>query len=124
MGCCAGGPLSTTSGMGASRGSERPVDIPALTSLRGLAALTGLLFHSSYVAFDYAGGPPPEIWRRGYLAVDLFFFLSGFVLTHVYGTRLAEEHNWRSIGKFLWARFSRIYPSILFATIVFLLPIA
>ncbi len=113
--------MDTNSGIPVSRRNERPTELPALTSLRGLAALTVLLFHSSYVAANFAGGAPPGLWRRGYLAVDLFFFLSGFVLTHVYRGRLIEERSWQSIGKFLWARFCRIYPASLFATAVFVL---
>src|ERR1700720_2129596 len=96
-----------------------PLELPALTSLRGIAAVTVLLYHSSFVAFNFAGGSPPWFWRRGSLAVDLFFFLSGFVLTHVYGRRLNEDRNWRTVSRFLWARFCRIYPASLFTTLVF-----
>ena len=95
--------------------------MPALTSLRGIAAVTVLLYHSSFIAFNFAGGAPPWLWRRGSLAVDLFFFLSGFVLTHVYRRRLGEDRNWRTISRILWVRFCRIYPTSLFTTIVFLL---
>jgi peptidoglycan/LPS O-acetylase OafA/YrhL len=99
---------------------QQRTELPALTSLRGIAALTVLLFHSSNLALPYPGGANMgsvllNIWSRGYLAVDLFFFLSGFVLTHVYGSRLAHERNWRVIGGFLWARFCRIHPASAFA---------
>jgi peptidoglycan/LPS O-acetylase OafA/YrhL len=118
--------LNENPGIGASRKNERPSELPALTSLRGLAALTVLLFHSSSLAITYAGGADTGgallwIWSRGYLAVDLFFFLSGFVLTHVYRSRFAEERGWQAIGKFLWARFCRVYPASVFATAVFVL---
>jgi peptidoglycan/LPS O-acetylase OafA/YrhL len=102
-----------------SDGTVAAVELPALTALRGLAALIVLLFHSSFLPFVHANGSPPGIWGRGYLAVDLFFFLSGFVLTHVYGSRLSKEWSWQAFGKFLWARFCRIYPASLFATAVF-----
>jgi len=105
----------------ASRAHARAPELPALTSLRGIAAVGVLLFHSSYYAYHFAGGSPPWLWRRGYLAVDLFFFLSGFVLTHVYGRRLTEQQSWRTIGGFLWARFCRIYPASFFTTAVFVL---
>jgi peptidoglycan/LPS O-acetylase OafA/YrhL len=42
-------------------------------------------------------------------------------LTHVYGHRLDQDRSWRTIGRFLWARFSRIYPASLFTTVVFVL---
>ncbi|HEV2300150.1 MAG TPA: acyltransferase [Stellaceae bacterium] len=95
------------------------VELPALTSLRGIAALTVVVYHSSFLACNVAGGGPPFFWRRGYLAVDLFFFLSGFVLTHVYRGRLAHGRNWGRIGRFLWARFARIYPASLFVTAIY-----
>jgi peptidoglycan/LPS O-acetylase OafA/YrhL len=78
--------------------------IPALTSLRGIAALTVLIFH---VIPDF----------RGYLAVDLFFLLSGFVLTHVYRE---IELTRQSYFHFLKARLARIYPVHLMILIVLL----
>jgi peptidoglycan/LPS O-acetylase OafA/YrhL len=107
-------------GNGCALGGNRS-ELPPLTSLRGIAAVTVLLHHCSFLAFNFAGGAPPWLWRRGSLAVDLFFFLSGFVLTHVYGRRLGERRNGRAIGRFLWARFCRIYPASLFTAIVFVL---
>jgi peptidoglycan/LPS O-acetylase OafA/YrhL len=103
-----------------NRGYARRTELPALTSLRGFAALTVLLFHTSSLALSYKDGADTgfallKIWSRGYLAVDLFFFLSGFVLTHVYGDLLAEDRMWRGVGRFLWARFCRIYPASAFA---------
>jgi peptidoglycan/LPS O-acetylase OafA/YrhL len=105
----------------APTGRDVPQELPGLTPLRGLAALAVLLYHSSIYAFKFAGGAPPWAWRRGSLAVDLFFFLSGFVLTHVYERRFAEDRSWRVVGRFLWTRFTRIYPASLFTTLVFVL---
>ncbi len=45
----------------------------ALDGIRGVAALVVLLFHMQL--------PIPAQFDRGYLMVDLFFMLSGFVLT-------------------------------------------
>lgn len=113
-------------GASVGHGNVAAVELPALTALRGLAAVTVLLFHSSSLAITYAGGANTGgallwIWSRGYLAVDLFFFLSGFVLTHVYRSRFAEERSWQAISKFLWARFCRVYPASVFTTAVFIL---
>ena len=105
-------------------GVDAAPELPALTSLRGIAALVVVLFHSSFLAFNYAGGGAPWIWRRGYLAVDLFFLLSGFILTHVYGRRIGGERKWNAIGRFFWARFCRIYPASLFTTAIFVMQYA
>ena len=108
----------------ANRADAPASELPALTALRGIAAVAVLLFHSSYYNYHFAEGAPPWLWRRGYLAVDLFFFLSGFVLTHVYGRRLTEQQSWRTIVRFFWARFCRIYPASFFTTAVFVLAYA
>lgn len=79
-------------------------EISALTSLRGVAALTVLIFH---VIPDF----------RGYLAVDLFFLLSGFVLTHVYHK---IELTRQSYFNFLKVRLARIYPVHLMMLVVLL----
>jgi peptidoglycan/LPS O-acetylase OafA/YrhL len=118
--------LNANPGISTTRTNDRPPELPALTSLRGLAALTVLLYHSSslaiaYVDREYAGNTLLWIWSRGYLAVDLFFMLSGFVLTHVYRGHLADARSGRAVSKFLWARFSRIYPASIFTTAVFVL---
>lgn len=92
------------------------VELPGLTSLRGLAALTVVLYHVGTLA-DHLGAPAPGVWQRGYLAVDLFFFLSGFVLAHVYGAEMARPKAGVLYG-FLWARFCRIYPAAVFTVAV------
>jgi peptidoglycan/LPS O-acetylase OafA/YrhL len=83
--------------------------MPALTGLRGLAAWYVVLFHTR-VALD---GTLPD-WllaglSKGYLAVDFFFILSGFVLWHTYGDRLGGT-GWRGAAQFLWRRVARIWP--------------
>jgi len=53
---------------------------------------------------EVIGGSGGELLSIGKTAplesVDLFFFLSGFVLTHVYGRRLTEQQSWRTIRNF------------------------
>jgi peptidoglycan/LPS O-acetylase OafA/YrhL len=66
-----------------------------LDGLRGVAAFAVVLMHAGALA------------PRAYLAVDLFFLLSGFVLEHAYGARLAE--GWHPL-KFLHKRVARLYP--------------
>jgi hypothetical protein len=57
--------------------------IPGLDALRGLAALLVLAFHARGLTL------PREVLGHGYLAVDLFFVISGFVLARAYDTGLA-----------------------------------
>jgi peptidoglycan/LPS O-acetylase OafA/YrhL len=113
--------LSASLGVTTATGGSAAPELPGLSSLRGIAAVVVLLYHGSFFAFHFAGAAPPWLWSRGSLAVDLFFFLSGFVLTHVYARRLDQDRGWRTTGRFLWKRFCRVYPASLFTTIVFVL---
>ncbi|MBL8543826.1 MAG: acyltransferase [Hyphomonadaceae bacterium] len=83
-----------------------PQDIKPLTSLRFIAAFWVLLYHFK----DHLG---LELGRfglvaDGYLGVDLFFTLSGFILTHVYLTSLDAGRF--GYGGFLKNRIARVYP--------------
>lgn len=103
--------------------------ITSLTSLRGIAALWVMLFHLDVIFFYRDFGPliPHEltgIITKGYLWVDFFFLLSGFVISHVYGAAFAGSSDKAKLIKtFLWARFTRIYPLHLFI-LVLLVPLA
>jgi len=90
----------------------------SLDGLRGFAAIIVMLFH-----FNTFFVPQARLFDvipfldRGYLAVDLFFLLSGFVMAHVYGQTLAS--NWRAQWRsFAIARFARIYPLFALTTLV------
>src|SRR6202161_3995096 len=50
----------------------------------------------------------PPLVAKGYLGVELFFVLSGFILCPVYLDQVADG-GFR-YGSFLWARLARIYP--------------
>lgn len=80
--------------------------IRSLTSLRFFAALWVVLFH--YWPNLTGTEAMPGLVAKGYLGVELFFILSGFILCHVYRTGL-EEGRFR-YGGFLWARLARVYP--------------
>jgi peptidoglycan/LPS O-acetylase OafA/YrhL len=83
-----------------------PNDIRPLTSLRIVAALWVLIYHFR----DHLGLDLDRfgLVAKGYLGVDLFFILSGFILSHVYLGRVETRRF--NYGSFLWARLSRIYP--------------
>jgi peptidoglycan/LPS O-acetylase OafA/YrhL len=79
--------------------------IRPLTALRFFAALWVVLF--SYWP-KLAGAHVPAMVAKGYLGVELFFILSGFILCHVYLRGFGEQRF--SYGGFLWNRLARIYP--------------
>jgi peptidoglycan/LPS O-acetylase OafA/YrhL len=58
---------------------------------------------------DSVPTPVRHFIAHGYLAVDLFFLLSGFVIFLSYHASLSTNFP-HSVGKFYWNRFSRIYP--------------
>ena len=87
-------------------------DLPALTGLRGVAALWVLAYHVFLITA--AARTDAQAWqalvsRGGYFGVDLFFVLSGFVLALNY--RAADVGaSVRAYSGFLWKRLARIYP--------------
>lgn len=83
-------------------------NIPALTGIRALAALLVLSLHVHQNVPANIAAYLPFI-NRGYLGVDFFFILSGFIIAHVYiasFVRLSGE----ALRIFLWHRFIRLYP--------------
>jgi peptidoglycan/LPS O-acetylase OafA/YrhL len=92
-----------------------PPQIPALTGLRFVAALTVLVAHATDNLAHFAGEEP--IWRNYLSAVSglgmpLFFVLSGFVIHYNYSRQIFEG-NGRGFYNFLVARFARLYPMFL-----------
>lgn len=103
-------------------------EFPALTSLRGLAALGVVLFHIDVCLFYRDMGTllpkaSSGLIANGYLWVDFFFILSGFVIHHAYRDRLAGGPRWRSTIDYHRARFFRIYPLHLILTGVLVLTV-
>jgi peptidoglycan/LPS O-acetylase OafA/YrhL len=95
--------------------------IGALTSLRGIAALIVVVFHFCYYILPSAGvvlSSYSNLFGNGYLAVDLFFMLSGFIMTHVYLDRFDLGVSKSSYWEYLRSRFARIYPLHLFTLAV------
>ncbi len=88
--------------------------IRSLEGLRGIAALNVALYHFQ-LGTGYVGMP---LIRHGYLFVDLFFVLSGFVMCAAYAGKL---HTADDLWPFLIRRLGRLLPLLLFSTLAFLL---
>jgi len=74
-----------------------------LDALRGLCALLVVFFHLPVSSHLH----PLALFRHGYLFVDFFFVLSGFVIAHAYGGRLGSV---KDLGPFLIKRLGRVWP--------------
>jgi len=91
--------------------THRRPSLPALTGLRAVAAGWVVLFHyrDDLLALVPGMAPLDTFMRAGYLGVDLFFPLSGFVLAYTYADRLST-FSWRGTGDFVRNRFARVWP--------------
>lgn len=94
-----------------------------LVSMRGLAAWLVVLFHSLAILRSALPGLPTAVVNvigHGYLAVDFFFVLSGFIIFINYHDKFFSNffHNARF---FYWNRISRIYPMHVFMLLAYLL---
>ena len=117
--------ISAISGIWNSAMNKRPNDIcppkpikaskaknPALTGIRGLAACWVVVFHAYEALQSVSLVPPREgipIVRSGYLGVDLFFLLSGFILSLTYSKSMSRL-GWRGTASFGIGRLFRILP--------------
>ena len=86
-------------------------EIYSHTALRGIAALMVVLVH--FRSFFHPSIDPDEVTfflMKGYLWVDFFFILSGFVMSYVYVIEHPERRNFSEIAHYLIARIARVYP--------------
>ncbi len=91
---------------------EKKQHFEILDGLRGVAALVVLVFHVFEV---FAGGDHKKLmFNHGYLAVDFFFLLSGFVIAHAYDNRW----NTMSLADFAKRRLIRLHPMIIIGMLV------
>lgn len=95
--------------------------LPALTGLRFLLGIWVIMHHltgRNMLLDQWNRSLPLELeslLRGGYLAVQTFFILSGFVLAQSYGKTRWNRHTLR---KFAVARFARIYPAYLLSLVL------
>lgn len=91
-----------------------------LTGMRFFLALWVVIFHQSFFPGHSWISPLPRplisLFQTGYMAVGVFFVLSGFVLSYNYS--LGQAWSSSQIRKFGAARFARIYPAYCIALIL------
>lgn len=58
-----------------------------------------------------------NVLMKGYIAVDLFFVLSGFVMALTYAGMFSDGYQWHNHRDFLWRRIARVYPLYLAVTL-------
>ena len=84
---------------------------PILDGLRGVAALMVVAFH---VFEAHATSHLDQIINHGYLAVDFFFLLSGFVIGYAYDDRWGKM----TLGDFFKRRLVRLQPMVVMGMVI------
>ncbi|KAA2224140.1 acyltransferase family protein [Chryseobacterium sediminis] len=91
-------------------------EIKSLTGLRGVVALWVAFFHFSFFRNEFI----QDIVGKGYVAVDIFFVLSAFLLTVSYAGKF-KTLNYKIIEVFYKKRINRIYPVYIISVIFIVL---
>ena len=82
-----------------------------LDGLRGVAAMIVVAFH---LLETYSKGPAYQVLNHGYLAVDFFFILSGFVIGYAYDDRWKRM----TVREFVTRRFIRLHPMVVIGAVI------
>lgn len=95
--------------------------IAPLTGIRALAAFWVFTRHFRTELLDAFPGMHllAPLMNVGYLGVDLFFILSGFILTVTHLGTMNERYDWRKALGFLWLRIGRVWPLTAFVLMLF-----
>lgn len=89
--------------------TKAKIQLESLTGLRGLAAFYVVFYHLRSGLGQDLPAALITLFSKGYLAVDLFFILSGFVMWISYASQFSRA-GISAMPEFMWRRFARIYP--------------
>lgn len=85
-----------------------------LDGLRGVAALMVIWYHV-FEGYAFAGGTTIDTFNHGYLAVDFFFILSGFVIGYAYDDRWGKNFTMKD---FIKRRLIRLHQMVIMGAVV------
>ena len=85
-----------------------------LDGLRGVAALLVVWYHV-FEGYAFAGGTTIDTINHGYLAVDFFFILSGFVIGYAYDDRWSKTLTMKDFFK---RRLIRLHPMVIMGAVL------
>lgn len=88
-----------------------------LDALRGAAALMVVWYHF-FEGFAFAEGTAITTFNHGHLGVDLFFMLSGFVISYAYDDRWQRTPNPLTLKEFFKRRLIRLHPMLIMGAII------
>ena len=88
-----------------------------LDAARGIAALAVMLYHFRKLVYpEVVMSNVPHLLQRSYLAVDLFFLMSGLVIARAYEPRL--KTGAMSFSGFCVTRWIRLFPLYILGTLL------
>jgi peptidoglycan/LPS O-acetylase OafA/YrhL/lysophospholipase L1-like esterase len=90
-----------------TRTGDRPTRIPSIDGLRAIALILVVLFHFELSSF-----------QNGYLGVDVFFVISGFVITNLLAVSDLKKSNASIFMAFYRNRFLRLAPSAVLVLVI------
>src|SRR5579863_2047307 len=89
-----------------------------LTALRAIAAICVVFYHFQSIIAVFVLPEQTRLLDKGYLMVDLFFIMSGFIISHVYYQSFESGLSTSNVRRFIVARFARVYPLHLFTLLI------
>ncbi|MEM7237519.1 MAG: acyltransferase, partial [Pseudomonadota bacterium] len=84
---------------------------PEIDGMRAIAAVSVILYHAKFA------GPSGPLFQGGYLGVDIFFVISGYLISRLILSELHDTGGFR-FGSFYERRLRRILPILVLVILV------